>query len=501
VTEVVTPEKTRHMYRYAGTGVARRFGVHNNSLHNVHRGLVERVFRVDRAGTLVPPPYPRSPGWIKDRLSKFASLLKPTPLRPLTDEEFLNRYQGRKRLVYEAAAASLQVSRLTERDSYLSTFVKAEKLDLSAKPDPAPRVIQPRAPRFNVALGKFISHQEKRLFKWIDKIFGRPTVMKGRNCLETGAIFKAQWDLFNDPVAVGMDASRFDQHVSDLALKWEHSQWLKFIPKAHRKALKRLLAMQITNRGVARTQGGSIRYTCVGRRMSGDMNTSSGNIMLMCAMIYAFLVEQGLTTKSFWVANNGDDSVVVVERKNLHIMDALPGWFLDMGFTMKVEEPVHFLEAIEFCQTHPCFTDRGWTMVRDPVRAMAKDLTANCDITHETHRATWLHAVREGGLALTDGVPVWPRFYECFVGRASSKRNNVNDHMDNTGFMRLSAGLSYKNVPISDEARCSFYFAFGITPDEQLALEAEFARHRFHFSHKPEGRWNYAAEQQLPGGL
>jgi len=218
-------------------------------------------------------------------------------------------------------------------------------------------------------------------------------------------------------------------------------------------------------------------------------------------MIYAFLTEQGLSTKSFWVANNGDDSVVVVERKHLHIMSSLPGWFLDMGFTMKVEEPVYCLEAIEFCQTHPVYTDRGWTMVRDPLRAMAKDLTANCDITHETHRATWLHAVREGGLALTDGVPVWPRFYECFVGQASSKRNNVDDHMDNTGFKRLSAGLSYKNVPISAEARCSFYFAFGLTPDEQLALEAEFAMHRFHVSDRPIGRWYHEMEPQLPGGL
>jgi len=467
----------------------------------VHRGLVERVFRVERNGILVPPPYPRDPGCFKDKLSKFANSLRPVPLRPLTDDEFCQRYQGRKRLVYEAAAASLKVSRLTERDSDLNTFVKAEKLDLTAKPDPAPRVIQPRTPRFNVSLGKYISHQEKRLFKWIDKIFGKPTVMKGHNCCKTGEIFKEQWSKFLDPVAIGMDASRFDQHVSDLALKWEHSQWLKFVPKAHRKILKRILAMQITNTGTARVQGGRIKYTCLGRRMSGDMNTSSGNIILMCAMIYCYLCEQGLSPRNFWVANNGDDSVIVLERKNLSKIDALPSWFLDMGFTMKVEEPVYHLEAVEFCQTHPVYTDRGWTMVRDPIRAMAKDLTANCDITNEKHRNTWLHAVREGGLALTDGVPVWPRFYECFRGVSSVKKNAVDEHMDGTGFRRLSAGLSYQGIPISDEARCSFFFAFGITPDEQLALEAEFVKHRFEVSDIPVGSWNHLAEPLLPGGL
>jgi hypothetical protein len=35
----------------------------------------------------------------------------------------------------------------------------------------------------------------------------------------------------------------------------------------------------------------------------------------------------------------------------------------------------------------------------------------------------------------------------------------------------MAKGLHPKETPISDDARYSFYVAFGITPDEQEALE------------------------------
>jgi len=66
-----------------------------------------------------------------------------------------------------------------EKDAWLSTFVKAEKLNISAKPDPAPRVIQPRDPRYNVELGRYLRHSEEYLFKAIDKVFGGRTIFKG----------------------------------------------------------------------------------------------------------------------------------------------------------------------------------------------------------------------------------------------------------------------------------------------------------------------------------
>jgi hypothetical protein len=51
------------------------------------------------------------------------------------------------------------------------------------------------------------------------------------------------------------------------------------------------------------------------------------------------------------LANNGDDCVIIIEKRHLKKLDDLPSWFLTMGFRMEVEKPVYEFEQIEFCQT------------------------------------------------------------------------------------------------------------------------------------------------------
>ena len=58
--------------------------------------------------------------------------------------QFLDFYTGRRRSIYEGAVKSLEGLSVQRRDAYLKTFVKAEKINTTKKPDPAPRVIQPR---------------------------------------------------------------------------------------------------------------------------------------------------------------------------------------------------------------------------------------------------------------------------------------------------------------------------------------------------------------------
>lgn len=495
------PEKTRAMFRYSGVVNSAKFGVHNNSIVNIHRGLVERVFRVERDGSLVRPPRPNSRGAFARMVSRFSSDLKCHRVLPLSSSQFCERYSGRRRMVYERAAESLLTSPVCERDANLQTFVKAEKLNLSAKHDPAPRVIQPRNPRYNIEVGRRIGHLEKPLFKAIARCFGRPTVMKGYNALQTGKIFYEQWTSFHRPVAVGLDASRFDQHVSAAALQWEHSIWERFMEPSEVEELRRLLSWQVHNRGVAFSQGGRIKYKVEGCRMSGDMNTSSGNCLIMCALVYSFLHQCGLTTSDFWLANNGDDCVVVMESHNLPRIQNLAAWFLRAGFNMQIEAPVYVLEKVVFCQTQPVYTERGWTMVRDPHVAMAKDLTVNCDISSATHRATWLQAVREGGLALTDGVPVWPTFYSMFKGKGGYRKNQVHEHLCGSGWWRLSHGLQHAATQISAQARYSFWRAFDILPDEQAAIEARLSALSFSAVDGPQGIWEPLAEPILPGLL
>jgi len=149
----------------SGIGPNIRFGVHNNTLANLRRGLVERVFNVERNGELEPVAVPEAGvyhqvlGKITSRLLRYVPFSTPCPL-----EDFPKLYQGRKRTIYQNAVDSLFVKPLTKQDGYLSTFLKAEKINFSKKPDPAPRVIQPRLPRYNAVVGRYLKPLEHRIY-------------------------------------------------------------------------------------------------------------------------------------------------------------------------------------------------------------------------------------------------------------------------------------------------------------------------------------------------
>lgn len=141
VTSWDIPGKLRTIYRYSGVGGVLNFGVHNNTLQNLRRGIMERVFYVEKDGGLVSPPAP-VPGAF-DRLGGFfRQLRKHVPrIHRVATEQFVEHYSGRWRTVYAQAAESLTREAVRLKDSFLSTFVKAEKVNFTSKPDPAPRVI------------------------------------------------------------------------------------------------------------------------------------------------------------------------------------------------------------------------------------------------------------------------------------------------------------------------------------------------------------------------
>ncbi len=152
----------------------------------------------------------------------------------------------------------------------------------------------------------------------------------------------------------------------------------------------------------------------------------------MCMMIKAYADFRHVNVQ---LANNGDDCVVFMEKGDLaRFQSMLDGWFREMGFNMVVEEPSYVFEHIEFCQTKPVFDGTRWVMCRNPWTAIAKDsvLLKNPNSVNKSFLQTWLYAVGTGGLALAGGLPVFQSFYK---------------------------------------ARVSFYYAFGVTPDEQVELE------------------------------
>lgn len=464
---------------FPGLGGTQIFGVHNNSVNNGARALVERVFlSPDSSGLLqAPPPCLARPSFTLKRF-KHALLARVGQHRPISREDFLAYYKGRRYDVYARAVRDLEINPVTEGDfGVKKAFVKAEKINFTAKPDPAPRVIQPRDPRYNVEVGVYLRPLEHAVYKATADLYGGPTVMKGYNAEGVANELRGMWESFTDPIAVGLDASRFDQHVRPEMLRWEHSVYLGCFPQRYRARLRWLLSGQINNKCHMRVTDGVLKYKVDGSRMSGDMNTALGNCLIMCALVWTRAKELGIRVR---LANNGDDCVVVMERRHYQAFaNRLGDWFLRYGFKMKIEEPCRTFEHIEFCQAHPVFDGSVWVMVRNPLTTISKDACCvNRDFASGTAARKWLHAVGECGLAMTGGIPVCQAQYQAFLrhGVAGLGENEV---LSTTGMYHLSRGCSRRVQDITDAARVSFFLAFGLTPHEQRALEAAFSEVEF----------------------
>lgn len=463
--------KVRKVVTFSGFCGGVDIGVHNNTIVNGARGLLERVLRYrNPAGALEELPRVQVPGPIMQRFT--AQLLAGVrTVTPWSVGDFINTYTGRQRALYEAAARSLDSKPLEPRDGWVGpSFVKAEKINFSAKSDPAPRIIQPRTPRYNIAVGVFLKRIEKLVYKAIAEVFGGPTVIKGYTPQETAHQLRCMWDQFHDPVAIGLDASRFDQHVRPELLEWEHSVYLSWFRGQHARTLKRLLQWQVKNRGMLRCSDGRVKYTVDGCRMSGDMNTSLGNCLIMCALVWTFCHERGIKCR---LANNGDDCIVVCDRSDEQKFKGLTEWFLRYGFRMKVEQAVYRFEHVEFCQTRPIWDGEVWTMCRDPRVAVSKDLViTDPSMGHGVGLLKWMHAVGTCGLAGSGGLPIFDALYAALA--AQGVEGSVCNSLAFRGKLKqMSVGSNRTGKNVTDEARVSFYEAFGISPTMQRTWEDE----------------------------
>lgn len=437
---------------------------------------------------MTPKPLPDSFGVLEEVFQHYLRNVQYSA--PMTAFNFAGTYVGRRRTNYEIAAQSLLHTPLSPKDATIRAFIKAEKYNFTAKSNPAPRIIQPRDPRYIVESGRYIKPIEKKIYKIMDALYESKVIFKGLNSERRGQALRSHWDHFKNPVAVGADASRFDQTVSKPALLWEHSIYKLFYP--HDKYFHQILRWQLENRGVARCSEGTVKYKTDGCRMSGDSNTALGNCLLMCAMMYAYARSIGVEIR---MANDGDDCVVVMDQCNLETFgNGLHEYFSLLGFNMAIEEPVYVFEHIEFCQCHPVYDGEQYIMVRDPRVAISKDTVAIKPLDNNKILKRWSAAVGEGGMHLTGGIPIWQDFYSVFI-RIGSGARPLKDPTLETGMQRMARGMYRKYKPISSATRYSFFLAFGISPQEQYVTEEYY--HMLDF--EPDGQSTRFVTLPIPG--
>lgn len=461
-----------HYSWHLSNGPRLLYRVYNNTCDNLLLGVMLRVFYVrdKKTGELRPPYTPVDNDVINTRLSQFRRAMSRyiVPRRKWTTIQFLSSYRGRKWIVYDRAIEDLKFNPPTREDSIIKTFIKrTEKTCTSTSKALVPRVISPRNPRYNVSLGRYIKPIEGDIYYIIGKVFGGKTVLKGMNASAQGKIVQEYYEEFAECAMIGLDASRFDQHVSLQALRYEHSIYSLFYPGDNH--LRWLLGQQLYNRCRGFADNGSVKYRVNGSRMSGDMNTGLGNCLLMCAMVYSYARSINVDIK---LINNGDDCVVFLSVRDVgKFTVGLYSWFARIGFQMVTEEPVYDLERLVFCQTQPVCVDGSYIMCRQPWAAIGKDHVSVRSLRSKRDYLRWIAAVGEGGLSLTGGIPVFQEFYSQLVRTSEGAKPMYTELDESSGFSILRRGMTRKYQKISDATRLSFHLAFSITPGQQHQIE------------------------------
>jgi len=449
------------------------------------RALNERVFNVEAEdGSIKPTPQATDGIWERldgtsRRLARSVRVRVPH-VQKLTVSEFIEQCPAQKRALYAQAGEEFLQRGWGKKDAKLKAFVKFEKIlfeESGKKADPCPRLIQPRSPVYNVALGRYTRRVEEELYhaladEWVVEE-GEKVVMKGLTGEQMAFQLRQKWTAFKDPCAVGLDASRFDQHVGVGALEFEHSVYERiFKNDPDFGELRRLLALQRCNEGFAFLDGHRVDYKINGTRASGDMNTGLGNCIIMSSLVKHYVVTRGIVAK---FANNGDDCLVFMERRDLQrFNDGLFEWFMEFGLNIKVEAPAFEFERCEFCQMRPVWSGEEWVMVRGPHNAISKDTLA-LGFTFSEYRR-WIHAVGTAGSSLYGDMPLFCALYrrmrEC--GLPSNVR--LSNIARNTGLFMHAGSLRGRpcRSQVSEDCRISFAKAFDISPAQQLLLETEF---------------------------
>lgn len=441
--------------------------VHYDCLENQIQSIHNRVCGV--------VPHPTQDGKQIMRLAavQLARTLPPTFENDIYD--LSKRHVGLKAARYATAARQLEMVGPSKSDANIKAFIKPERFDLTSKVNPDPRMIQFRGAKYCVELASYLRPIEEHIYLMDSCSDGVPAsrnVAKGLNSVERAELLVHKMSHFTSPVILGLDASRFDKHVSVDHLRAEASVYLYSNPHPR---FRELLRMQ--ERNTCFTSLG-VKYVTSGRRMSGDMNTAVGNVLIMLIMLVAICRIKVKLLK--WdTLDDGDDALVIIEEADLARFSAqVEALFLSMGMKIKLDEPVRNVHQVVFCKSQVVeFRPMKFKFVRNYLDVFSKSLCGVRNWPNATFRLRAMHAIGVCELVLNLGVPVLQAFALAVMRNTSGRgidhapdglRARATREARNIGLTRYD---DLKPQPIHDCARASFALAFGVSESEQRELE------------------------------
>lgn len=323
---------------------------------------------------------------------------------PLDIEEWLSRFDAKRR-------EQLREAGLKPPNALVEFFQKIEQLDECKHP----RAIQARVDEFKYAAGPWIAALEHRCREQL------PIFIKGlppeERALKIHELNQRALTAFE------LDFKRFDRSLStDLLKATEHRIYNYCLPPE----IAKLMTMQLTSK--VRTRNNAC-YIVDGTRMSGDVNTSIGNCLIVaCAML-----AMKLPLDSFLV--EGDDMLAVITDAEKNRVDLTILEELGLGPKPKFIDT----NQAEFCSRKLIPTINGPRLCRDPRREISR---TGFSIHSETDKDKLIRGVNEW-----QGIPMLGPMYEELA-----------------------------NLPITriiPEARIQFETAWGISQDEQQKFEKD----------------------------
>lgn len=358
-------------------------------------------------------------------------------------------YTGGKRRMYEAARQLVIGPKHLKQWSRVQMFVKPDKYPLAQIHQKAPRAIQYRTPMFNLMLASYLKPFEHAYYAMLDE-YGLKVVAKSLNNLERAQNIVDASKLFDNPVFVLCDHSKFDSHVKPEHLKLVHKLYLHFYKS---KQLYDLLKCQLVNRCYSK---GGISYVVKGTRMSGDYDTALGNTLLN-----HYILKQVFKQTQHHILLDGDDSVIVMPKEHLQYVDW--GLFSKMGMNTTFEV-VDELTRVEFCRSRLIDVYRTPRFARDWRRA-----AANMGITIQNYpnHTAWLRyyaGVGLGELACSSGVPI--------IGVLARRLSEFHDKPIMLPEYKFKGEFKHW-AEIDDTVRLDYYTQWGITPREQELIEQD----------------------------
>jgi len=443
--------------------------VHHDCTHNQVQAIRNRVIGV------VPKPNSEGLSLMRKGMHAITRSLVPT-----TEDDIFalsKRHGGAKGARYARAAEEYLSFGLQKSDSNIKTFVKPERFDPTSKENPDPRAIQFRAPKYCVALAKYLRPIEEQVYQFQNASNGVPrsrNVAKGLNSKARAHALMEKAKHFKNPCFITMDASRFDKHVSVAHLRMEHNIYLtcNSCPE-----FARLLNMQLLNKCFT-TRG--IKYTVKGRRMSGDMNTAIGNIIIMLIMIFAYC-SYHLGLSKWDCLDDGDDFVIIIEREDeIRFCADVSDVFLTMGMEMKVDPPVYDLHDVEFCQSKIIeYCPGGYKFVRNYRKVISNSTSGVRNWGNRTVRNNTINSVGMCELVLNLGIPVLQEYALALLRNTSGSKDPMKyasmgykAHMSRElANLRVSNIKHVRPTSITSEARASFARAYGMSEGDQIDLE------------------------------